>query len=844
MTSTITISIDEYQTLNDKSKVYDAVCDSVKECRISGMFGVPLLSEELLPKQNSTGQALASWSKLIIAGYRKQATTLHKHIKFRFGIRSEKRANRIIKEVHKAIDKNTISRSAYVKQKEALKLTMSQLQNNLDSFLSSTAYVSKSVKITQDQLTLVEKAYRKLCDLKVIDDEDIDTNTSNTCDSTPNVSNVSNNSNTQKGNEIGTKHSLDNESSIEKKQAYKQERKTARKTASRKALPFTVHTGSLLSPFYMSDNNGQAINPATFELFHSYNIKNKARCIECIDIITKNMNEIKSQTLVLHGPNGEEVELNGATISDIQVLNPDGSVQALLDEQFVPQVKIKNEDAKKNELNHFLYSEHLLKIMTVDSGRLIYSPTSFRRVPAAIYGARPLFVGCSISQNHAIKLLNDYLVLQVPKSRLHDQYNLLDKGNYYTREYTIELINSIARMLSPLAKYMRLLMLENCRTFHNDETTYKVMEYCEDGKQQKSYMWALVAGKREKYRGVLFAAAKDRSIDEFLKQFCYNKNNLEEILPKIKMENLITDGYGAYDHGVEILENILDRKIRRCGCFVHLRRYFKEALAPMGLSDVYDEIAKGPASGYSDRCNEIIARTNTKCNRAGYDVMFATFIIDNILKLEYNFEDRTKKDLEKTRRELSKPILNQFFNLCEEMATYIPGLESYTDKRGMKQYRGGDSFPFAKAVRYALNQRKALSRFVEDADIDLNNTWAELAIRDIVVQRKTAEFLVSADAYRGYADIMTIFATCRQLEIDPYEYMQFAVQNMKFRLEEYRVKRKSGSNAQICKKPGTQKDEQGKRISMYDENYECAFDMVDCEGLDPWNYLRLLDLGR
>src|SRR5574344_693667 len=68
-----------------------------------------------------------------------------------------------------------------------------------------------------------------------------------------------------------------------------------------------------------------------------------------------------------------------------------------------------------SEENHFLYSEHLLKIMTVDSGRLIYSPTSFRRVPAAIYGARPLFVGCSISQNHAIKLLNDYLVLQVPK---------------------------------------------------------------------------------------------------------------------------------------------------------------------------------------------------------------------------------------------------------------------------------------------------------------------------------------------------------------------------------------------------------------------------------------------
>src|SRR5574344_670632 len=113
-----------------------------------------------------------------------------------------------------------------------------------------------------------------------------------------------------------------------------------------------------------------------------------------------------------------------------------------------------------------------------------------------------------------------------------------------------------------------------------------------------------------------------------------------------------------------------------------------------------------------------------------------------------------------------------------------------------------------------------------------------------MVVDKINHFQLRNVGYRGYADIMTIFATCRQLEIDPYEYMQFAVQNMKFRLEEYRVKRKSGSNAQICKKPGTQKDEQGKRISMYDENYECAFDMVDCEGLDPWNYLRLLDLGR
>ena len=39
--------------------------------------------------------------------------------------------------------------------------------------------------------------------------------------------------------------------------------------------------------------------------------------------------------------------------------------------------------------------------------------------------------------------------------------------------------------------------------------------------------------------------------------------------------------------------------------------------------------------------------------------------------------------------------------------------------------------------------------------------------------------------------------------------------------------------------PRRQKDANGERLSMYDPKYECAFDYISYEGLDPWSYLEV-----
>jgi len=51
--------------------------------------------------------------------------------------------------------------------------------------------------------------------------------------------------------------------------------------------------------------------------------------------------------------------------------------------------------------------------------------------------------------------------------------------------------------------------------------------------------------------------------------------------------------------------------------------------------------------------------------------------------------------------------------------------------------------PGAKAVRYALNQREALSRFLEDGDLEVDNGTIERANLDIAIGRGNWTFFGS-----------------------------------------------------------------------------------------------------
>jgi transposase len=84
---------------------------------------------------------------------------------------------------------------------------------------------------------------------------------------------------------------------------------------------------------------------------------------------------------------------------------------------------------------------------------------------------------------------------------------------------------------------------------------------------------------------------------------------------------------------------------------------------------------------------------------------------------------------EQVRRRESKRVVERFFAWCE--ATVAQAL---------------DETPLAKGLRYALNQRSALVRFLEDGRLPIHNNHSEQALRREAVGRKNWIFIGNDDA--------------------------------------------------------------------------------------------------
>ena len=76
-----------------------------------------------------------------------------------------------------------------------------------------------------------------------------------------------------------------------------------------------------------------------------------------------------------------------------------------------------------------------------------------------------------------------------------------------------------------------------------------------------------------------------------------------------------------------------------------------------------------------------------------------------------------------------------------------------------------------KALGYALNQEAELRRVLLDADIPLDNTRAERALRKIVVGRKNWLFYGTDSHAEAAAAVFSLIASCRLHALDPFAYL-------------------------------------------------------------------------
>jgi transposase len=172
------------------------------------------------------------------------------------------------------------------------------------------------------------------------------------------------------------------------------------------------------------------------------------------------------------------------------------------------------------------------------------------------------------------------------------------------------------------------------------------------------------------------------------------------------------DAYSGYD------ELFRKESIIEVGCWVHSRRKFDEA-----------------TTSRPKEATEILAR------------------IAKLYKVEAECAPMTPAQRCKHREQWSRPVLDGIFQRFGELkASSIP------------------SEPLRKAVDYALNQRLALYRYLEDGRLKPDNNLAENAIRPLALGRKNWLFAASDRGARATALYLGLIQSCKACGINPWEY--------------------------------------------------------------------------
>jgi transposase len=127
--------------------------------------------------------------------------------------------------------------------------------------------------------------------------------------------------------------------------------------------------------------------------------------------------------------------------------------------------------------------------------------------------------------------------------------------------------------------------------------------------------------------------------------------------------------------------------------------------------------------------------------------------IGPLFRIERTIADVPRSKTEAIRRAKSRPIADEFFTWCESQVDQVL-----------------DESPIEAGIRYGLDQRVALRRFLDDARLPLSNNISELHLRREVRGRRNWLFVSSDDGARVNTVFVSLLARARLHEIEPLAY--------------------------------------------------------------------------
>jgi len=141
-------------------------------------------------------------------------------------------------------------------------------------------------------------------------------------------------------------------------------------------------------------------------------------------------------------------------------------------------------------------------------------------------------------------------------------------------------------------------------------------------------------------------------------------------------------------------------------------------------------------------------------------------VVDEMAEL-YKIEKELKEEkasteaIRQARLKKSKPILDGIKTFIENNITRVP-----------------PQSPLAKAVNYTLNHFDALSHYLDDGRLEIDNNRAERSIKPFVIGRKNWMFHGNDKGARAGATLYSFVETCKAHNVDVFAWFKVALDNI------------------------------------------------------------------
>jgi transposase len=298
---------------------------------------------------------------------------------------------------------------------------------------------------------------------------------------------------------------------------------------------------------------------------------------------------------------------------------------------------------------------------------------------------------------------------------LYRQSLIYQRSGVYLSDSTLaDWVGRCGVQLGFLVNRLRQMILTQ-PILHADETPVKVLNGYgmkdAKGKLKQGYVWAYVTPQHSPIKAVVYDFAQGRGSEHpnaFLKGF---------------KGKLICDGYNGY-------KSLFGRGVIEVGCMAHARRKFHEL----------------------------------HVTRQSLISIEALELFQSLYTIEREIDERFEKNqtplprdaqiVRQIRQQKAKPVADKLYAWLQQ-----------------KRLGTTKNAAITKAIEYCLKRWQALTRYLDDGSLPIDNNWAENQMRPWALGRKNWLFAGSLESGQRAASIMSLIQSARLNGIDPYAYL-------------------------------------------------------------------------